>query len=266
MARSPSAGRPGTDARSAWPSATSAGATRPASTARRSSTGAPSAPTRRRAATTAPSSSTRRRSRRSRSRSTARAPTASPASCGPRRSNTGADVAPLDLVLKGWFHDPTRRVELIPNGLLLHGPSSVVAIIGTAPTSAQVSDKKRALDANLRDGALHGRRARPHRRARVSPRDRRGRLGTSSASRGPRRPRRRPPRRAPRTCSAGRTRSSQFRSDEADTLFRGDGHRARGRLPPGPREPPLEPEPLHLGRGLVLRPRLGRARSTRATS
>jgi len=70
--------------------------------------------------------------------------------------NTGADVAPLDLVLKGWFHDPTRRVELIPNGLLLHGPSSVVAIIGTAPTSAQVSDKKRALDANLRAGALQG--------------------------------------------------------------------------------------------------------------
>ncbi len=24
--------------------------------------------------------------------------------------NTGADAAPLDLVLKGWFHDPTRRV------------------------------------------------------------------------------------------------------------------------------------------------------------
>jgi hypothetical protein len=71
-------------------------------------------------------------------------------------TNTGADAAPLDLVLKGWFHDPTQRVELIPNGLLLRGPASVVAIVGAAPTTAQVSDKKRALDANLRDGGLAG--------------------------------------------------------------------------------------------------------------
>ncbi|HYN48628.1 MAG TPA: hypothetical protein VER83_07150, partial [Candidatus Nanopelagicales bacterium] len=70
--------------------------------------------------------------------------------------NTGADAAPLDLVLKGWFHDRTLRVELIPNGLLLHGPSSVVAIVGSAPASAQVSDEKRALDANLRHGGLTG--------------------------------------------------------------------------------------------------------------
>ncbi len=70
--------------------------------------------------------------------------------------NTGEDIAPLDLVLKGWFHDTTRRVELIANGLLLHGPSSVVAIVGTAPTSAQVGEQKRALDANLRAGGLQG--------------------------------------------------------------------------------------------------------------
>lgn len=70
--------------------------------------------------------------------------------------NTGAEAAPLDLVLKGWFHDRALRVELIPNGLLLHGPSSVVAIVGTAPTGAQVSDEKRALDANLRHGGLTG--------------------------------------------------------------------------------------------------------------
>jgi len=70
--------------------------------------------------------------------------------------NTGPDAAPLDLVLKGWFHDPARRVELTPNGLLLHGPSSVVAIVGTPPTGAQVSGEKRALDANLRHGGLTG--------------------------------------------------------------------------------------------------------------
>lgn len=70
--------------------------------------------------------------------------------------NTGLDVAPLDLVLKGWFHDPALRVELISNGLLLRGRSSVVAIVGAAPTSSQVSDQKRTLDANLRDGELAG--------------------------------------------------------------------------------------------------------------
>lgn len=70
--------------------------------------------------------------------------------------NTGTDAAPLDLVLKGWFHDPALRVELIPNGLLLYGTSSVVAIVGMTPTGSQVSDEKRALDANLRHGGLTG--------------------------------------------------------------------------------------------------------------
>jgi len=70
--------------------------------------------------------------------------------------NTATDAAPLDLVLKGWFHDPALRVELIPDGLLLHGSSSVVAIVGSTPTSAQVSGEKRALDANLRNGRLTG--------------------------------------------------------------------------------------------------------------
>ena len=35
----------------------------------------------------------------------------------------------LDLVFKGWFHDPAMQVELLPDGLLLRGPSSVVAIV-----------------------------------------------------------------------------------------------------------------------------------------
>jgi len=71
-------------------------------------------------------------------------------------TNVGGEAAALDVVLKGWFHDPDRRVELIPNGLLLHGPASVVAIVGPAPSSAQVSDEKRALDRNLRAGGLAG--------------------------------------------------------------------------------------------------------------
>jgi hypothetical protein len=71
-------------------------------------------------------------------------------------TNTGGATDTLDVVLKGWFHDTSLRVELISNGLLLHGPSSVVAILGTTPTSAQVSDQKRALDANLRAGGLAG--------------------------------------------------------------------------------------------------------------
>jgi hypothetical protein len=70
--------------------------------------------------------------------------------------NTSEGEAPLDVVLKGWFHDSTLRVELLPDGLLLHGPSSVVAIIGATPTSAQVSGDKKALDANLRAGSLAG--------------------------------------------------------------------------------------------------------------
>ena len=70
--------------------------------------------------------------------------------------NTAADAGSLDIVLKGWFHDPSLRVELIPDGLLLHGAASVVAIIGTGPTGSQVSESKRALDANLRAGGLAG--------------------------------------------------------------------------------------------------------------
>jgi hypothetical protein len=69
-------------------------------------------------------------------------------------TNTGADPAPLDLVLKGWFHDTDREVELTTDGLLLRGPGTVVAIVGPTPTSAQVSAEKRALDRDLRAGGL----------------------------------------------------------------------------------------------------------------
>ncbi len=71
-------------------------------------------------------------------------------------TNTGTAAAPVDVVFKGWFHDPSLAVERTDDGLLLRGASSVVAIAGPQPTSAQVSDRKSAIDANLRDGALTG--------------------------------------------------------------------------------------------------------------
>lgn len=71
--------------------------------------------------------------------------------------NTSGETAPLDVLLKGWIHDPRLRAELIPDGLLLHGPSSSVAIVGTELTGSQVSAEKRDLDEHLRKGgALAG--------------------------------------------------------------------------------------------------------------
>ena len=61
---------------------------------------------------------------------------------------------PLHVVLKGWFHDLSLRVEPIEHGLILHGPDSSVAIVGGEPASTQVSAEKRALDENLRAGGL----------------------------------------------------------------------------------------------------------------
>lgn len=71
-------------------------------------------------------------------------------------TNTGSEPAPLDVVMKGWFHVPTLRVELVDDGLLLHGARSTVALVGATPTSAEVSDEKRALDRDLRAGGLTG--------------------------------------------------------------------------------------------------------------
>jgi hypothetical protein len=71
--------------------------------------------------------------------------------------NTASEKGTLSLIVKGWFHDPSLQVELIGGGLLLHGASSTLAIVGaTAPSSSQISADKRALDANLRAGGLHG--------------------------------------------------------------------------------------------------------------
>ncbi len=71
-------------------------------------------------------------------------------------TNTGTAAAPVVVVFKGWFHDPSLRVERTADGLLLHGASSVVAIAAAPATSAQVSGRKSALDTNLRAGGLTG--------------------------------------------------------------------------------------------------------------
>ena len=71
--------------------------------------------------------------------------------------HAGTESAPLDVLLKGWFHDPTLRVELIDRGLLLRGAASTVAVVGTGPTTwTVVTDDKRALDRDLRAGDLAG--------------------------------------------------------------------------------------------------------------
>ena len=71
--------------------------------------------------------------------------------------HVGTDSAPLDLLLKGWFHDPTLRVELIDRGLLLRGAASTVAVVGmSATTWREVTDEKRALDRDLRAGEVAG--------------------------------------------------------------------------------------------------------------
>jgi len=65
-----------------------------------------------------------------------------------------AEELPLHVVLKGWFHDSGFRVQPIDGGILLRGPSSSVAIVSAEPADRLISDEKRALDEQLRDGSL----------------------------------------------------------------------------------------------------------------
>lgn len=69
-------------------------------------------------------------------------------------ASPAAGSLPLHVVLKGWFHDPELAVEIIPDGLMLIGEDSVVAIVGDDPDGWQVSREKRALDENLRETGL----------------------------------------------------------------------------------------------------------------
>ncbi|HEX2884405.1 MAG TPA: trehalase family glycosidase [Candidatus Limnocylindria bacterium] len=65
--------------------------------------------------------------------------------------------APLHVILKGWFADPGLRVEPIPDGLLLRGRQTTVAVVGDGVDGQQVSGEKRAIDERLReDGVLAG--------------------------------------------------------------------------------------------------------------
>lgn len=61
---------------------------------------------------------------------------------------------PLHVVLKGWFHDPSYRVEAMEEGIALIGPVSVVVIVTDQPGGVLVADEKRALDEQLRDGGF----------------------------------------------------------------------------------------------------------------
>lgn len=70
--------------------------------------------------------------------------------------NTSDAPAPLDVLLKGWLHDPSLSARLEDDVLILAGPDSVVAIVGNGLDGAQVSDEKRSLDRNLRGDGLSG--------------------------------------------------------------------------------------------------------------
>ena len=66
-------------------------------------------------------------------------------------TNTSDAPAPLDLVFKAWFHDPDLGASVTEDGLTLAGPGSVVAIAADDVTGAQVSDRRGAIDRNLRE-------------------------------------------------------------------------------------------------------------------
>lgn len=69
-------------------------------------------------------------------------------------TNMSAAPARLDVVLKGWL-DTGGRAGSLPGGIALRGPSSVVALVAARqPTSWQISDRKDALDTNLRGDGL----------------------------------------------------------------------------------------------------------------
>ena len=70
-------------------------------------------------------------------------------------ANTSDAPAALDLVFKAWFHDSDLAAQVTEHGLTLAGPASVLAIAADDATSAQVDDRKGAIDRNLREtGAL----------------------------------------------------------------------------------------------------------------
>lgn len=67
-------------------------------------------------------------------------------------TNTTSDTRSLDVVFKSWTSGD-GAVDPLPNGLLLRGPSSYVAVVGQPPSEWQIAADKGALDANLRTTA-----------------------------------------------------------------------------------------------------------------
>jgi hypothetical protein len=72
-------------------------------------------------------------------------------------TNTGTEADTLDVVLKGWFGtNLPGTVTAADDSLVLDGRTSTVAVAGPSADSFQAEDAKKALDANLKDGALSG--------------------------------------------------------------------------------------------------------------
>ena len=70
-------------------------------------------------------------------------------------TNTTSDTRSLDVVFKSWTGDG-ERVTPLPNGLIMRGPSSYVAVVGQSPSEWQIDADKGALDTNLRGTGLNG--------------------------------------------------------------------------------------------------------------
>lgn len=70
-------------------------------------------------------------------------------------TNTTTETRSLDVIFKAWLA-PGGQVEPLPDGLVLHGRQSVVAVVGQKPSDWQITADKAALDENLRAGELVG--------------------------------------------------------------------------------------------------------------
>jgi len=70
-------------------------------------------------------------------------------------TNTTSDTRSVDIVFKSWTN-PDQKVEALTNGVLMHGSSSYVAVVGQSPSEWQITADKSALDTNLRAGGLTG--------------------------------------------------------------------------------------------------------------
>jgi hypothetical protein len=70
-------------------------------------------------------------------------------------TNTTSDTRTLNVVFKAWMA-AGGELKPIVNGVVMHGTTSYVAVVGQAPSEWQISPDKGALDANLRAGGLNG--------------------------------------------------------------------------------------------------------------